>query len=120
MNYYHITVNLSQDLFRKPHKYKRRFNNKKNERRSRSYPSNNTSLMLLSFSLERLARELAHEMNDLKSHMQYRKLVRDYPADVLLDIKDQVLSRKDVKNRGAYFTTLVKLYDFNQNGDSRD
>jgi hypothetical protein len=107
------------DDFLRP-KRTRRLRQRRNERRREDYSLNENTSMILSFAEEHFAYQLATELNDLKSIVQYRKYVQKYPKDVLEDIKDQVLAAQNVRKKGAVFTTLLQQYDFNQKYYPRD
>ena len=58
-----------------------------------------------------LAVELAVAMDDTRSLDYYRKMVKQYPASVLLRARGEVLEEKNIKkSRGAMFAYLVKKH----------
>jgi hypothetical protein len=69
--------------------------------------------------LRNLARELAESMDDTKSIIQYHKWVTQHSEAVLRKIQAYILSRADIKNRGAYFTSEVTRYAYKEY-NSRD
>ncbi len=66
--------------------------------------------MALSLRQIKLATELAESMNDIKALMQYHKWVEMYSESILRECQATVLARPDIRNRGAYFTTLIKQH----------
>lgn len=56
---------------------------------------------------EALALELAEKLNDTKGLPFYRKCTIWYEEDFLRDKLAIVLSMRNIRNKGAYFTTLI-------------
>lgn len=55
-----------------------------------------------------LGLEISQILKDEKHKSLYIKLAKEKNGDRLLRLAKEVAERKDVKNRGAYFMTLIK------------
>jgi hypothetical protein len=99
---------------------RRRLKRQKNVR-TKHYKDNHLLNMLSTLTPEyQYARLLAESMDDLKSLPQYLKWVDQYPREVLEEIRRKVLSKRDIGNKGGYFTIVLRHHEFNQRNRSRD
>ena len=55
-----------------------------------------------------LGLEISQVLKDEKHKSLYIKLAKENNAERLLQIAKEVAERRDVKNRGAYFMTMLK------------
>ncbi len=102
------------------HITKRRVKRQKNVR-SKHYKDKHILNMLLPFTPQyHYARLLAESMDDLKSLPRYLKWTEQFPKEILEEVRRQVLARKDVNNKGAYFTVVLKHHEYNHNRYSGD
>lgn len=52
--------------------------------------------------------EIAKALGDEKHKSLYIKLAKEHDADMLMRLAKDVADRKEVKNKGAYFMTVLK------------
>lgn len=57
---------------------------------------------------QQLATEIAEAFGDIKHIGMYMKVCKTFDTGFVKNVFDYVKSKRDVKNQGAYFMTMVK------------